>query len=150
MTREKLDRFSHAIIRFYEALFSWEQSVAKSSGLSPQRHHTIDIVGHTGPIRMKPLARKLGVTTGTLTAMVQRLERSGYLIRERDPRDHRGFNIALTPKGRQVHQEHHGHHLALTRDILNRLSRDQASAFAGILEQIPTAFEVPVDERSLR
>ncbi len=136
MKKSDLDQFSESIIQFYEKLFSWEHTVAKTSGLSPQQNHTIKIVGSAGPIRMKPLAKKLSVTTGTLTVMVDRLEKSGFVCREKDPEDGRGFNIKLTKKGNHVHKEHHAHHVKLAQNIVSNLPHDEACAFSNTLAKI--------------
>ena len=136
MKKDEMIRFSESIIQFYEKLFSWEQAVAKNTGLSPQQNHTIDIVGSAGPIRMKPLAEKLSITTGTLTVMIDRLEKSGYVRRRKDPEDGRGFNIVLTEKGRLVHEEHHAYHLKLAEDILSHLDTGEVHLFSQMLTKI--------------
>lgn len=136
MKKEDLEIFSEAIIQFYEKLFSWENGVAKNKGLSPQQNHTIDIVGHAGSIRMKPLAEKLSITTGTLTVMIDRLEKSGFVKRQKDPDDGRAFNIVLTRKGKQVHKEHHAYHLKLAQDIAAGLTPEQAAEFSTTLVKI--------------
>lgn len=136
MNHKTLANFSEAIIEFYEKLFSWEQATAKNSGLSPQQNHTIDIIGSIGPIRMKPLAGKLSITTGTLTVMVDRLEKSGYVRRQKDPEDGRGFIIVLTPKGEMAYKEHHTFHLKLAEDIGSHLSAEEADRFLSTLKKI--------------
>lgn len=136
MNKQQLKELSEAIIQFYEKLSSWEHDVARNKGLSPQQHHTIDIVGHAGSIRMKPLAQKLSITTGTLTVMIDRLEKSGYVHRQKDPRDGRAFNIGLTPKGNKIHQEHHTFHLELARDLISSLNPEQAEFFSQTLVKI--------------
>jgi DNA-binding MarR family transcriptional regulator len=120
----------------YEKLFSWEHGIAKNTGLSPQQNHTIEIVGSDGPLRMKPLAEKLSVTMGTLTVMIDRLEKTGYVCRQKDPEDGRGFNIMLTDKGEVVHKEHHAYHLKLAEDIISLLDPKEASGFLKALRKI--------------
>ncbi len=136
MKKSNLNQFSESIIQFYEKLFSWEHAVAKNTKLSVQQNHTIDIVGGSGPIRMKPLANKLSITTGTLTVMIDRLEKSGYVKRQKDPDDGRGFNIILTEKGRIIHEEHHAYHHKLAEDILGLLGPEEAKAFSTMLTKI--------------
>lgn len=140
MCPEDLGKLSKAVIQFYEKLFSWEHAVAKNTGLSPQQNHTIEIVGTEGSIRMKPLAEKLGITTGTLTVMIDRLEKAGFLERMRDPSDRRAFNVVLTEKGREIYQEHHTYHLKLAEDIVGCLDEKETERFARILEKINTLF----------
>lgn len=129
-------QLSSTIIEFYEKLFSWETAVAKNSGLTPQQNHTIELVGNEGPVRMKVLAEKLSVTMGTLTVMINRLEKTGYVSRKKDPDDGRGFLITLTEKGEQIHHEHHDYHLKLVEDILHQLSTREASDLLDILRKI--------------
>src|SRR5919108_3461579 len=40
-------------------------------------------------------------TSGTLSVRLSRLERAGYVARERDPDDRRGAIVSLTDRGRQ-------------------------------------------------
>ena len=136
MCPEELGQLNNAIIQFYEKLFSWENAIAKNSGLSPQQNHTIEIVGDLGPIRMKPLAEKLGVTTGTLTVMIDRLQKTGYVERQADPKDGRAFNVVLTEMGDQIHQVHHEYHHKLAEDIAGVLEEKECIQLTAMLEKI--------------
>jgi DNA-binding MarR family transcriptional regulator len=136
MKDNQLIELSESIIQFYEKIHSWELGVARNNGLSVQQNHTIEIVGSSGPIRMKPLAEKLSVTMGTLTVMVDRLEKSGYLIRQKDPDDARGFNIVLTSKGHGIHDEHHAYHLKLAEDITSHLDDEQTNGFLNTIKTL--------------
>ncbi|MDZ7794694.1 MAG: MarR family transcriptional regulator [Spirochaetia bacterium] len=60
---------------------SWEQSVVSDSSVSLAQMHLLEVIGNRGEMRMKELAGILGVTTGTLTVMVHRLEEKGYIFR---------------------------------------------------------------------
>ena len=53
-----LNHLSKIIVEFYEKLSSWEDSVVRDSGLSTAQAHTIEIVGHAGPIKMKDLPKR--------------------------------------------------------------------------------------------
>ena len=140
MDTENLKKLSRTIIQFYEKLFSWENSVAKNSGLTPQQYHTIEIVGSEGPIRMKPLAEKLGVTTGTLTVMIDRLQKAGYVTRQNDPQDGRAFYSVLTDKGQKSYREHQEHHKALVENITGSLEKAESSQLIQILNKVNTHF----------
>lgn len=135
MENKTVSRLSEQIVEFYEKLFSWEHAIAKNTGLSPQQNHTIEIVGSEGPIRMKSLAEKLGITMGTLSVMINRLEDAGYVLRQKDREDGRGFHILLTDRGSEVHKEHHAYHLRLAEDILSHLDEKDA---AGLINSLST------------
>jgi len=129
-------KLSHQLIELYERLSSWEQDVVKNSGLSTPQMHTIEIVGHSGSLRMKDLAKKMGVTTGTLTVMIDRLEQQGLLKRTPHETDRRSFLIALTEKGQKLFVEHHQYHLHLTEEITATLSKEEQAQFSTVLEKI--------------
>jgi len=129
-------KLSHQLVELYERLSSWEQAVVKGSGLSTAQMHTIEIVGHSGALRMKELAKKMGVTTGTLTVMVDRLEQQGILRRQAHETDRRSYLIVLTDKGEKLFAEHHQYHLGLTKEFTALLSPDERKQFSTILEKI--------------
>jgi DNA-binding MarR family transcriptional regulator len=54
------------------------------------------------PRRITELAAGEGVTQPAITRLVDRLERRGWVGRERDPRDGRAVMVRLEPAGRDV------------------------------------------------
>ncbi|MGE4261448.1 MarR family winged helix-turn-helix transcriptional regulator [Shewanella fodinae] len=108
---------NHAIIEFYERLSSWEQSVVRDQGASLAQIHTVEILGANGAMRMKELADKLGITTGTLTVQVDRLVKAGLVVRQSSANDRRSVEVQLTEKGQQMFAEHDQLHLQLTREM---------------------------------
>jgi len=131
-------RLSGQLVELYEKLSSWEQAVVKNSGLSTAQMHTIEIIGHGDgtPLRMKDLAKKMGVTTGTLTVMIDRLEQQGLLQRTPHETDRRSYLIALTEKGQGLFAEHHQYHLRLTEEITATLSPAERTLLSAFLEKI--------------
>jgi DNA-binding MarR family transcriptional regulator len=119
------EELSKTIIEFYEKLSTWEEGVVKDSGLTTAQNHAIEIVGHEGAIKMMQLAEKLGVTTGTLTVSVDRLEEKGLLRRMPHQSDRRSYLIELTENGQEVFARHHKHHLNLTREIMAEFSEQE-------------------------
>jgi DNA-binding MarR family transcriptional regulator len=55
----------------------------------------LDADGSLGP---SDLARRLQMTTGAVTALVDRLEKSGHVLRERHPSDRRRVMVKRLPK----------------------------------------------------
>jgi len=127
---------SKIIVEFYERLSSWEDSVVRDSGLTTAQAHTIEIVGHAGPIKMKDLAEKIGVTTGTLTVAVDRLEKKALLVRKPHDTDRRAFLIELTDQGRVKFGEHHKFHRRMTEEVMAGLTPEEQETFARLLEKV--------------
>lgn len=131
-----LKHLSKIIVEFYEKLSSWEDSVVRDSGLTTAQAHTIEIVGHSGPIKMKDLAEKIGVTTGTLTVSVDRMEKKKLLVRNPHETDRRAYLIDLTDAGRDYFKQHHNFHIKMTQEIVAGLTEEEQAVFANILEKV--------------
>lgn len=126
------------LIEFYEKFSSWEHGVVKESGLTLPQMHTLEILGTAGDLRMTELAAKMGVTTGSLTVLVDRLERGGFVSRRPHETDRRSIRVGLTPEGERLSAEHHKLHEQLTQEILCALSPEEAVQLAGMLGKITT------------
>lgn len=125
----KTEELAKTIVEFYEKISSWEHAVVKESGLSPAQMHTIEIVGHAKEIRMKDLAQKMGVTTGTLTVSVDKLEKLVLLERIRHHSDRRSYLIVLTEQGKKLFKEHHKLHVQMTEELVNGFSEKEQNQF---------------------
>ena len=132
----EIKHLSKIIVEFYEKLSSWEDSVVRDSGLTTTQAHTIEIVGHSGPIKMKNLAEKSGVTTGTLTVGVDRLEKKGLLVRKPHEKDRRAYLIELTREGEKYFKLHHRFHLKMTEELVADLTQAEIAHLSAILEKI--------------
>jgi DNA-binding MarR family transcriptional regulator len=133
---EAAARLDKAMIRLFEKLSSWEESVADQVGLTPRQCHAVSELGEAGRIRMKPLSERLGITTGTLTVMADRLSNLKLVQRADDPDDRRAFNIELTESGREIYRQHGRHHRRLAEELLSTLSAEEAEVFIPLLERM--------------
>src|SRR5206468_8984540 len=53
----------------------------------------LDMVSRYGPLSPSALARRAGLHPATMTGVLDRLERGGWISRERDPSDRRGVAV---------------------------------------------------------
>ncbi|MCW8327609.1 MarR family transcriptional regulator [Photobacterium sp. SDRW27] len=114
---KEIEQLNHTIIEFYEKLSSWEQSVVRGKGFTLPQVHIVEILGVHGAMRMKELADKIGVTTGTLTVQVDKMVQAELIQRRPHESDRRSILVELTEKGIEMYQEHDNLHLSLTQDI---------------------------------
>ena len=120
-----LEVLSHQLAEIYDKMASWEHSVVKDSGLSPAQMHTVEIIGHNQNIRMKELGERLGVTTGSLTVGIDKLEKLGLVKRKPHESDRRSWLIVLTDTGKQMYEHHHKYHQEFTNEISRDLTLEQ-------------------------
>lgn len=127
---------SKILIEFYEKMSAFEDQAVKGSGLTTAQNHTIEIVGHEGSIKMKELAEKVGVTTGTLTSGIDRLEEKQLLVRVPHEKDRRSYLIELTEDGKKVFAEHHSHHLEFTRKLIADFTEEELADFSESMKRM--------------
>lgn len=71
------------------ATIMFHQAVADHLGLNLTDHKCVDFLLMNGPLSAGELADMTALTTGAITAALDRLERAGYVKREDDPKDRR-------------------------------------------------------------
>ena len=71
------------------------QAVAERSGMNLTDLQCVAILTSTGPIPAGQLAETMGLTTGAVTGVINRMERAGYVRREKDPED--GRRVVVRP-----------------------------------------------------
>lgn len=130
------EELNENLVEFFDRFTSWENSVIQQSSLTVAGAHAIEKLGHNGSMSMKDLSKSLGVTTGTITVTVDRLEKGGYAVRDRSESDRRSYIIRLTEKGEEAFQDHHSHHMSLSDEIASILSEDEVKNLVRILEKI--------------
>jgi DNA-binding MarR family transcriptional regulator len=57
----------------------------------------LDLVSRHGPLSPGALARRAGLHPATMTGILDRLERAGWVVRERDPADRRAVVVRPVP-----------------------------------------------------
>jgi DNA-binding MarR family transcriptional regulator len=124
------------LIEFYEKFSSWEQGVVRETGLPLPQMHTLEILGTNGDLRMKDLAERMGVTTGSLTVLVDRLERAGFVARKPHESDRRSILVGLTHEGERHFREHHALHERLTQEMAASLTPEEQELFPEILRKV--------------
>ncbi len=73
------------------------RAAAAHLGMNATDLQVIDILEITGPATAGQLAELAGLTTGAITGMIDRLEKSGLVRRESDPNDRRRVLVRLSP-----------------------------------------------------
>lgn len=90
-----MEMFGEAGRALSNATIAFHEAVAERLGLHITDHKALGILFDEGPMPAGRLGELIGLTTGSVTAMVDRLERAGYVRRERDPFDRR--KVVVTP-----------------------------------------------------
>lgn len=83
--------------------------------------HIIDAIGIQTTVNMSSLAKKVGVTVGTLTIAINGLVRKEYVVRSRSTSDRRVVLVSLTQKGEAAFEHHAEFHRRIANSIRSAL-----------------------------
>lgn len=135
-----IEKLNQQLTEFYDKMSSWEQSVVRDTGYSLAQIHTIEVLGIHGPMRMKELAQKLGITTGTLTVQIEKLVNAKLIERGAHPDDRRSIVVTLTAEGQKIHRQHNQLHVELVKDLTRYLDANEEAVLLNSLLKMNQEF----------
>ncbi len=135
-----IEKLNQQLTEFYDKMSSWEQSVVRETGYSLAQIHTIEVLGIHGALRMKELAQKLGITTGTLTVQIEKLVNAKLIERGAHPDDRRSIVVTLTAEGQKIHRQHNQLHVELVKDLTRYLDANEETVLLNSLLKMNQEF----------
>jgi DNA-binding MarR family transcriptional regulator len=92
-------------------------------------------------LRQSVLMEELGLTSGTVSVRINRLERKEIVTRSSSSEDARGTVVALTDKGLRLFDEVGPAHLRNEDVLLSALTDDERTQLTGLLRKLLVSFE---------
>src|SRR4051812_34506665 len=107
--------------------------------LSRHQASILDHLDELVPTTVMDLARHMGVTPGTMSLAIDRLERKGYVVRLRDATDRRRVHVRLTSGGVRIRDASSVLDPARVDAVLARLTEDERGRAVHGLELLARA-----------
>jgi DNA-binding MarR family transcriptional regulator len=106
----------------------------------------LDLISRHGPLSPSALARRAGLHPATMTGILDRLERGGWVARERDPADRRAVVVrALRDRGAELLRLYAGMNTSMDQ-ICAGYNDDQLELLADFLRRTANAGRSATDE----
>jgi DNA-binding MarR family transcriptional regulator len=128
------ERVSQAVLRFIAAVVLHNQAVAARVGLGASDAQVLSLLTVNGPMTPSQIASLTGLTTGSVTALLDRLERGDYVRRERDTKDRRKILIVPEEEGQQRLAQHYAGYGEHMQRVLARLTPPELETIAQFLD----------------
>jgi DNA-binding MarR family transcriptional regulator len=77
---------------------AFDNLAAERLGVNRTDLHCLNIIENSGGLTAGELSAEAGLTTGAVTGVIDRLERTGYARRLPDPADRRRVKVEVTPE----------------------------------------------------
>jgi MarR family 2-MHQ and catechol resistance regulon transcriptional repressor len=110
-------------------------SIAQT-GLGLSEFTIMEALLHKGPLPINQIGEKVLLTSGSMTAAVNRLESKGLVTRIQDPSDGRCWYVHLTKIGRQTIQTAYTGHEKNLEKIASVLSESERKELIRLLKKI--------------
>lgn len=99
----------------------------------------LEVLFHKGPLLLGEVQRRILVSSGGVTYLVDRLERKGLVERRECREDRRARYAALTPQGEQLISEVFPEHARCIQRVLGELSTEEQRTATTLLRRLGRA-----------
>jgi MarR family transcriptional regulator, 2-MHQ and catechol-resistance regulon repressor len=112
-----------------------QRQVAKH-GLTITEFAILEVLYHKGPLLLGEVQRRILVSSGGVTYLVDRLERKGLVERRACAEDRRARYGALTPEGEALISRIFPEHAACIERVMGTLSEDEQALAVDLLRRL--------------
>lgn len=136
-------RLRNAIAGLDELILSLGQRIlsyfaSRSADFTIKEMFLIDVLGSRESATMSELAQLLSVPLTTMTSMVTRLVRRGYLDRSRTEEDRRIVLVSLSQEGREIFRQHRREYIRTVSEVLEDLTEEEQTTILAFIGQVLT------------
>ncbi len=119
-----------------KAIEKADRASIADTGLGLSDFTILEALLHKGPLKINQIGEKVLLSSGSMTAAVNRLEGGGFVKRIQDPSDGRCYYVHLSKSGRKVIKEaYHKHQQNLER-IASVLTNKERIELVRLLKKI--------------
>lgn len=138
-------RFQRSLI-YLNRIFTNEMMKHMDSQVTSTQMFMLHYIQESGVCRLTALAEKLDVKPGAVTAMIDRLGRSGYVSRENDALDRRVIQVRLTEAGEAIILKAHELRKEIVAKYMECLSPEEIESVTVLMEKLVTAAQNTIDD----
>jgi DNA-binding MarR family transcriptional regulator len=145
--KPEVDAIVEAIVYLYTESRRLTKDVAARHGLTGPQLTVVKMLEALGDLSLSRLSEKIRAQNSTVTGIVDRMEREGLVVRTRSATDRRVVHIQLTEKGTELASEVKVEPIAIFRDALSSLSRDEMRDLLRILTKLANRVKTMVERQ---
>jgi DNA-binding MarR family transcriptional regulator len=114
----------------------WIDALCRHVGVSRSDYEALEALDEHGSLTPGELGALLSLTSGSVTALIDRLEKVGWASRNGHPEDRRKVVVTLTQKAWQIGQDELKPYLEAVDAAARQLSNDERAMVVGFLEDL--------------
>jgi DNA-binding MarR family transcriptional regulator len=133
---ESVERLDALLSELQRRSFRITSILARGSSLTFQQYIALAYLSERGPCAVNDLRAAMGIAQSTASELVTRLQKSGFVTKERDPRDARSLRVELASKGREAVRKRRRAARDFYKEIFGMLSEGDQDFFTQALETV--------------
>jgi MarR family transcriptional regulator, 2-MHQ and catechol-resistance regulon repressor len=137
--QERALRLWVVMSRAYDAIVNHLQAEVARHDLTLMEFGILEVLFHKGPLLLGEVQRRILVSSGGVTYLVDRLERKGLVERRACPDDRRARYAALTSRGEALIGEIFPLHAERIELLMSTLTPAEQEALRGLLRHLGLA-----------
>lgn len=122
--------------RASRAIFSNVGRDIESHGLSPDNFMILELLYNKGPQPIQKISERLSIPSGSITYVIDKLEKKGYVKRHQSREDRRTSNAVLTDAGSALFDDIFPKHAAMISRNLSVATPEEKRMLAELLKRI--------------
>ena len=126
------------LAKAYRAIIEQAEMDIKSKGLNLTNFAVLELLFHRGKQPMQKIGDKILMTSGSITYIVNKLEKKGYLVREASPNDRRVTYASISDQGRELLNSIFPAHWEKLKTIMNGLNDEEKDTAIELLKKLGT------------
>jgi MarR family 2-MHQ and catechol resistance regulon transcriptional repressor len=112
------------------------QKDIESHKINNENFMILELLYSKGPHPVQKISEKFSIPSGSITYVVDKLEKKGLVERQPNPNDRRASNVVLTEEGRALFDEIFPKHVATISQNLSFISNDEKEQLTVLLKRI--------------
>ena len=108
----------------------------KKQGVTEAQFSVLELLYHRGEFTIKEVIEKTFSSGGTMTVIINNLEKEGLITKKRDEKDRRVFIIKISPKGIALMEEVFDKHLENLKKAFGVLTEAEQMIMIELLKKL--------------
>lgn len=136
--------------RAYRAVLAHDDRDIRSHGLTITEFAVLELLYHKGPQPLQQIGKRILITSGSITYVVDKLENRGLLYRQQDEKDRRISYAIITEAGHSLIKDIFPQHQQVLEKALAGLTNEEQEMAASLLKKLGQSAEKSLNESTDR
>lgn len=133
---DDVERFERLLRRISHVVYTKGREILGDFGITSPQFDALLFLHRDGDMPMGALCERMSLACSTVTDLVGRMEKGGYVIRERDQNDRRVIKVRLLPRGEDMVLKVMGARRRYLSGILGGLPAEERTKAIEALEEV--------------